>query len=186
MFLCCVCWTSLVHANADDTTTTALWRSPQNCGANCVYVWLRHCDATVKHDEVVGQIFIEREGASLESLKSCLSNFGLATNVVRGDPTWLKVTSKPFIAHVEWDDASVSEFGQRGHYVLVLDAGDDGVVYLDGTTGFTERVSLQEFLRAWTGLSVAKTRSALPEVGLIALLALSTVMVMWQLTAPIK
>jgi ABC-type bacteriocin/lantibiotic exporter with double-glycine peptidase domain len=55
----------------------------------------------------------------------------------------------PWIAH--WDDVGSGD----GHFVLVLDVEEDGVRFMDGSTGAVRLMPQREFARRWSGYLLA-------------------------------
>ncbi len=132
------------HANGEDM----VWRSEKMCGVNCVYFLLRAGNIIPDYERLSREMVRQDSLTSLTDLKRCAETHGLRCALGKTNPAGLGKLPMPLIAHFDL----VGVRGKSGgHFVVVLRANDDGVVYVDGTLAEIRVVSAAEFQRVWSG-----------------------------------
>lgn len=137
----------LVRGDRPDTPSrsTKLWRSPNSCGVNCLYMMLRLNAKDADYTAVEKQTPVGESGTTLLELQRGAERFGLSLVAGKGTPEDLATCPLPAIAHFE------EELGKTGHYVVVTECHPDSICFIDGTTAMRHEVTIPEFQRRWTG-----------------------------------
>jgi hypothetical protein len=117
------------------------------CGRNALYIYLRLQACPVSYDQVAREVQIDERGTSLQALHNAARRLGFAAQVRRLTMEELANSSLPVIAHLGRSVVT----GDTGHYIVVLRVEEDGVTFLDGTTGETIRYARDRFPNHWTG-----------------------------------
>ena len=145
-------------AQVDPSTmfdTQIVWRDQRACGVNSLYVLLRLHGCDSDYSQLSSELFDASRGGytSLANLRDVASRRGLDLEMGRTSPDVLHEMSKPVIAHIE-----PQEEGEWGHYVVVLDANEDTVRTMDGTTAIVMTRPWREFASLWSGHVLYPTR----------------------------
>jgi hypothetical protein len=123
------------------------------CGPNALYVFLKLHERRVSADVFFRAVDPGDLGLSLTDLKNTSDRYGLPADVRRSTYEQLvNGCSLPLIALLRPGIQSASS--APGHYVLVLEADSEGVTLIDGTSGWHEWHSRNEFCRSWKGYVV--------------------------------
>lgn len=151
-------------ARSDVASRLPRWEQPGQCGANCLYVFLKASGQSVSsYDEVANAVPIQdKRGSSLSDLADAAQGFGAKVEMLKVAPEDLPDLTVPFIAHLDLLDS-----GGAGHFITVYRIDREGAVrYIDGTSGLNTSKHLDELKPRLTGyvLAVPKklSSSALP------------------------
>jgi len=125
--------------------TLEQWRNDNACGVNCLYVLLRTRDIEVQYGRLMESLLNGDRQTSLLDLKLAASRAGLPCHIRQASPAQLQQLGGPVICH--WENP----MSGRGHFVLVLKSGDDGLLTMDGTSCLLRRVDWTTFRKNWTG-----------------------------------
>lgn len=137
--------------NGQEMDETGLWRLPQRCGVNCAYLFIRSHGADVEYAELCNELLSgPYDDTSLAEIESACKSRGVWCEPSKIGPTELVDGEFPIILHLET--------GSRGHFILVLDAGEDHITFIDGTSGKAEMMSSRELSRQWSGYVLAPAR----------------------------
>jgi len=129
-------------------TKGAAWRSPGNCGLNCLHVLLGANNIETDYDRLSEEVLVENKVTSLTDLRQAAKRHGLAATLGKTGPEGLTALPKPVVAH--WDLAN--EPGDYpGHFVLVVKTTAESVEFMDGTSGAIRVLEWREFQRRWSG-----------------------------------
>ena len=133
-----------------------LWRVENRCAANSLYLLLRMNHKEVDYAEVESHVPVTARGANLADMRRGAERYGLAADVVKATPEYLKRCPLPAVAHVEPENGG----GTRGHYVVVTAAGSENVELIDGTTAMADVVPWAKFGKQWSGYLLVTRTSA--------------------------
>lgn len=147
--------------------STASWRSPMACGANCVYLLLSAHGVPIDYETAMGEVDVTPRGSTLHDLATACSRLGLAVESVQTSPRYMATLALPIVVHLDHWTGSINRIG---HFVLLLDY--DEIVgtaeYLDPMSLLLRRVSIDVFRREWSGFALIPTvtsRSSLATSG---------------------
>lgn len=108
------------------------WQKNEACGLNCVYLLLHLTGHPVNYKQLSAAAGpMPKGGLSLEQMKQLCSQFGLACDVVYGDPARsLARAQAPLVLHL-------GDANKPGHYICLFDKQDSPPAYsfVDGSTG---------------------------------------------------
>jgi hypothetical protein len=121
-----------------------------DCGANSLYVFLRLHNVGCSLADVRDEVRVTDHGASMRELKEAAGRHGLDAVVLSASPAEL-FTRLPAIARL-----SATGGEDRGHYVVVTRADENGVQLIDGTTGRLNQVARAAFEREFSGYALAR------------------------------
>ena len=114
------------HASGEDM----VWCSEKTCGVNCLYFLLRAGNISPDYEQLSQEMVRQESLTSLTGLKRCAERHGLTCALGKTNPAGLEKLPMPLIAHFDL----VGVRGKSGgHFVVVLRANAEGVVYVDGT-----------------------------------------------------
>jgi hypothetical protein len=123
------------------------------CGVNSAYLMLKLHGIDADYRQIGAQMPIKEHGSSLADLRRVIVASGLDVGGYQCSSLRdLAAFQKPFIVHTRQRN------NPGGHYIVVLDEGERGFRYLDGTFPLYGGWASPEHLEAmWTGYVVAKT-----------------------------
>jgi hypothetical protein len=125
--------------------------SPQMCGPNALYMFLRAHDLPVLADGFFREVEPGDQGLSLAQLRDASTRYGLPAEIRRCTyQELLSAVPFPLVVLLQpgFDD---DQQQHAGHYVLVLAANSEGVSLVDGTSGELIQLARHRFCRKWKG-----------------------------------
>jgi len=135
-------------ADVDNSGAKRIWRIPQLCGVNSLYVMLSCHGIRPDYSRLREGLSADGSETTLAQLKEAAASHGLRAVVARATPDALGHLPVPFIAHQEL----VRGRGDSGgHYCVVYRVEGDRVGYLDGSTAILKSARLDDFANDWTG-----------------------------------
>ena len=141
-------------------SATAGWRTPDNCGVNCVYALLRTRGTDVDHQSLLAERPQPTGPLSMAELETLLESHGVDAEVWKVPPDELAGLEAPYIAHLD-----LLEEGGGGHFVFVFKTNVQSFHFIDGTTGLTTGVDFDRFRDMSSGYVLAPVRAAAAERG---------------------
>jgi len=96
----------------------------------------------------------DTRGTNVVGMIEAANRLGFQAKGVKGNPESLAKIPKPSIAHVSIPLVSDNEEIRGLHYVVVYEADDKKVTYMDPALGKMVKKSLKDFVAMWTGVLV--------------------------------
>ena len=129
------------------------WRTAQRQGVNALFCYLRARDVECDYNDlVIKQTKLLENGAfSAKTLIQLAGHYGVTINAVSLTMNELNNIERPLIAFMTTDSIDNASF------VLLLDAADDDIYYMDGKTGIIHSFTIEEFRRLWSGIALVST-----------------------------
>jgi len=118
------------------------WRSPRQCGPNCLYAYLALHGKSTTLDAIAARVLVGNDGANMADLRKAASGLGLPSRVVKSSVDRLGDWQLPAIAHLHT---------RSGHFVLLLQATPESVTIGDMNNGQINTIVLDRFSELWSG-----------------------------------
>jgi len=122
-------------------------RDIRDCGAACLASVAAHYGLSLPIARIRQYCHTDTRGTNVLGMIQGLNAMGFNAKGVRGNVDALMQVPLPAIAHVV-----VKE--QLQHYVVIYKADEHGVTVMDPGVGKTEKHTLQEFAKIWTGVLI--------------------------------
>jgi len=119
----------------------------RDCGAACLASVAAHYGLSLPIAKIRQYCHTDMRGTNVLGMIQGLNAMGFNAKGVRGNVDALMQVPLPAIAHVV-----VKE--QLQHYVVIYKADKHGVTVMDPGIGKTEKRTLQEFAKVWTGVLI--------------------------------
>ncbi len=151
---------ALAHsAFAETTINEDTWRNINRCGANSVFAFLEMLGVDSSYDELVDELEVSKQGATLKDLRDSVAKRGVRCRLVKATPEELTDIPIPAIAHFQ-------VFKDSGHYVVIVMSEKENISCIDGTTAQLSHWKPQEFHERWSGyLLVPDERTSYASLG---------------------
>jgi hypothetical protein len=151
--------TLLGNCHQENTPTAAPWQQSGVCGVNAVFFLLKCNGADVGEIDYINVLnattFSADAGASINELRDVCERFGMPCQNLKTTPrTALHKFSPPYIAH--WDD---TQYGGKGHYVVVLSIEEDNVRIADCGPCIVASIPESQFIDLSSGYFVVPLSS---------------------------
>ena len=121
------------------------------CGYNSLYLFLQLKGHYVDFETLKNSVTVGENGTSLYNLQNAAIAVGVNTNAVQCSYTALSSINLPAIAWINRNPKDTNE-PVIGHFVVVVSVNDEGVEYLDGTSGQKSTMRKENFVRQWNGM----------------------------------
>lgn len=151
--------TLLGSYHQENSSAAAIWQQPGVCGVNAVFFLLK-CNGAdggkIDYRDVLNATtFSADAGASINELRDVCDRFGMPCQNLKTTPrTALRKFSPPYIAH--WDD---TQYGGKGHFVVVLSVDDDKVQIADCGPCIVASIPVSQFIELSSGYFVVPSSS---------------------------
>lgn len=143
--------------------TVQRWRVAEHDGLNCLYLLLRLADSRVEYGDLLAlSANATTRRLSLDHLQRAARELGMETAVTKRRPTYHTPAHLPLIAHID---------GARpdgGEFVLVVGRSRSKLRIVRGGTMTLADVSMDEFLRDWSGFVLERAAGSLVRVAFAA------------------
>lgn len=145
------------------------WRDALCCGPNALYIFLRCHGYELSYTDLREQIDTTSRGSSFADLKQAAEHFGGSVEIVQTDLEAIKRSALPVIVLLD------SFQQQTGHFTVVVDANEAGVVLLDPLSTLTTRLDNAAFQRLWSSYALVPRANSptmiIAALGLTAVIA---------------
>lgn len=162
-----------------------------SCGPNALYMFLRAHGVQARYEVIAAGLPMQTAGCTMLALKETAANLGLKTRVVKSDRSRIKYLRLPAILHFH---NSVFFGDNVQHYVLLTKVTDDGITYIDGTSGLIESITLKKLqavsdgyaLEVDNGTRFFGIAGVIPALVLLAVFLLKTTKIKHRTTSGLK
>ena len=156
------------------------------CGVNSLYLFLNLHEHQTDFETLKSKVAIGENGTSLYDLQNVAATLGFPVETVRCSYSSLCSLSMPVIAWINRNPGEPHE-SVIGHFIVLIRANDEGVVYLDGTSGEQSAMTQTYFVEQWNGMIVRETNHKKPlltdRIALsIFLIGIALILLHWGLT----
>ncbi|MCL2004611.1 MAG: cysteine peptidase family C39 domain-containing protein [Planctomycetaceae bacterium] len=126
-----------------------------SCGVNSLYLFLNLHGHQTDFETLKSEVTIGDNGTSLYDLQNAAVAVGMPVETVQCSYSTLCSLNMPVIA---WINRNPNEANESviGHFIVLIKADADGIVYLDGTSGEQSSMQLASFAQQWNGMLVRK------------------------------
>lgn len=194
-FIFLVCWSCLAFAHSQPCSASdpapglrlhldgfplsdpKVWRGPQRCGPNSLYMFLSLSGCEVQYSDLLNQFPSTALPASFLDLKRIAIRYGMKTRVIRVTSDGLQPAVLPAIALVDATRTGV------GHFVVIQARDNETLTILDGSTGGLSHRNLADFSQHWDGyLLVDATASQILRTACWCGISIVVAGISWQLS----
>lgn len=131
-----------------------------SCGYNSLYLFLKLKGHNPDFETLKSHVAVSKNGTSLYDLQSGAAALGVSTDSVRCSYETLCSANMPVIA---WINKNPKKKALQelviGHFIVLTNANDDGVEYLDGTSGQKSTFKKSNFLKKWNGMILIEKKA---------------------------
>ncbi len=138
------------------------------CGYNSLYLFLQLKGVEVDFETLKSNVTVGENGTSLYDLQKVAAAVGMNAVAVKCSYAALCSVDLPVIAWINRNPKETEET-VIGHFVVLTLVNDEGVEYLDGTSGQTSTMRKEIFARQWNGMILVEKSTGLQLSGNAAL-----------------
>lgn len=118
-------------------------QNEMDCGPTCLTMIARYYGLDASVNRMRERCNAGAEGTSMLGLIETLESLGFEAKGVKTTGSLLSDLTTPFIAH--WNG---------NHYIVVYEVGERGLVVTDPGLGYVDTISMDAFIRHWTGFVI--------------------------------
>jgi len=132
--------------------TRGIWRTQEQDGANCLYLFLSLAGRKVDYADVTTALEATGRGKSLIGLRDAAQRLGLDVTIYHWGPGQLIHAPTPVIAHLD------SYNGVGGSFVLIVQDFNTHCDTVNGANATLQELGAEDFRHLWSGYVLAPTQ----------------------------